>query len=117
MTAKKGITMTTRARLTAEQKQFITDMMAEFVAQNEAATKRKPRRTLELPHIKTKQYNYRMPVYFADYILKLTTETHSTSSFVMWHLMKFAFTGIRTPEYLEISESQAFKYLSDTMKE
>jgi hypothetical protein len=104
-------------KLTAEQKQFIADMMAEFIAKNEEIAEFKPRRTLELPHTETKQFNYRMPIYFSSHIQQLTHETNSSMSFAMWHLMKFAFTEIRTPEYEEISKTQAFKSLSDAMRD
>ena len=115
MTAKKGKTM----RLTAEQKQLLAEIMAEMQAENEAKAKpkRQPRLALDLPHGVSESYSYRLPLTFKKHLDDMMRELNATQGFILWHLMKFACTGIRTPEYVKISESLAFKTFGDTMKD
>ena len=115
MTATKGKTM----RLTAEQKQLLAEIMAEMQAENEAKAKPKhqPRRGLGLPHTQTETNSYRMPLNFKPNIEAIANETNTTHGFVLWNLVKFAFTGIRTLDFVKINESLAFKTFGDTMKD
>jgi hypothetical protein len=106
-------------KLTAEQKQLLAEIMAEMQAENEAKAKPKhqPRQGLGLPHTKTETNSYRMPLNFKPSIETVANETNMTHGLVVWHLTKFAFTGIRTPEFVKISESLAFKNSGDIMKD
>ena len=111
--------MTARKRLTAEQKQLLATIKAGMQAENEAKVEpvREPRLALDLPHGVTESYSYRLPVTFKKHLDDMCKEIKATQGAILWHLMKFACTGIRTPEYVKISESLAFKTFGDTMKD
>ena len=111
--------MSVRVRFTPEQKQLLAEVIAKMDAENAAKAKPKhqPRLALDLPHGVSESYSYRLPLTFKKQLDHMMIELNATQGYILWHLMKFACTGIRTPEYVKISESLAFKTFGDTMKD
>ena len=106
--------------IVAKMNAQLTEIMEDFEAQNAAKAMPKlpsPRLALHIPKTMTDSRYYRLPISISKNIYAMVEELNATQGYILWHLMKFACTGIRTPEYVKISESLAFKTFGDTMKD
>lgn len=106
--------------IVAKMNAQLTEIMEDFEAQNTAKAMPKlpsPRLALDIPKTMTDSRYYRLPISISKNIYAMVKELNATQGYILWHLMKFACTGIRTPEYVKISESLAFKTFGDTMKD
>jgi hypothetical protein len=109
--------MKTRKRYTTEQKQQLFILLAQFDAENAPKPKPQPRLALDLPHGVTESYSYRLPNTFKKHLDEMIKELNATQGYILWHLMKFACDGIRTSEYVAISELSSFAHFAKTMKD
>ena len=95
-------------RLTAEQRKFIADMMAELMAEN-AKTDPTIRKTLAMPNTETLQYNFRIPLEFANKLNAIAAEVNSSRSWVGYYMLMFAVTGETSPEFEIIKQTAAYQ--------
>lgn len=107
--------MTPQNKLTAEQKQFIADMMAEMLAENAKAAKPK-RIKMNLPHEDTAKYNIRLPIEMGDAVQAMAEELGVYQNHIVYYLLRYAITSGFTDQMESIVRLNSFQQYRNSFK-
>jgi hypothetical protein len=107
--------MSPQNKLTAEQNQFVAEVIAQFLAENAKVAKPK-RIILDTPHDTTDVYNCRLPLDMGDALIEMGKELNASRSYIVYHLLRYAITSGFTDQMESIVRLNSFQQYRNSFK-
>jgi hypothetical protein len=107
--------MSLKNKLTAEQNQFVAEVIAQFLAENANAPKTK-RIMLDTPHDTTDVYNHRLPLDMGEALIEMGKELNASRSYIVYHLLRYAITSGFTDQMESIVRLNSFQQYRNSFK-
>ncbi len=107
--------MSLKNKLTAEQNQFVAEIIAQFLAENANAPKPK-RIKMNLPHEDTAKYNIRLPIEMGDAVQAMAEELGAYQNHIVYHLLRYAITSGFTDQMESIVRLNSFQQYRNSFK-